>query len=146
MTQESVKTMPRGEPPQPTEAQVKGAAIKSFLIEILREAFSVLPGYLEDGAYVDEVGHSSPQRRAGIVIAKEEVEGSSTGYFSRIHELVVLNHEGIFRIRYVQKNASQPIVPSGMKDIPLEEYPNYKQRALEAIWSTPHFPKPQVNP
>ncbi len=144
MTQETRTIPQQKDPPPPTEAQIKGAATKSSLIEALGEAFSNLPGILEDGSYVENVGHSSPLKKDGVLIAKEEIDNSE--YFLGIHELVILNREGIFRIRYVQKNASQPVVPTSMKEIDMEEYTKYRDRALEAIWHAPHGPQPQLNP
>ncbi len=146
MTQETQTVPGQQDPTEPTEAQIEGAAVKSFLLETLQDAFSALPEYLEDGTYVYNVGHSSPHKREGIVVAKEDIDNENTPYSSKTYQLTVLTREGIFKIRYFQETAYHPIVILGTREIPLEEYPNYKQTALDAIWSAPLTPKPPLNP
>lgn len=145
MTQETRTITRQGETPQPTEAQIQGALVKTSLIKALEEAFpATLPGFLETGSYVHEVGHSSPQRREGIVIARDDIDDAP--YMSSAYDLVVLDHGGIFKVRYVQRATFDPITITGTKEISLEEYPAYKERALAAIWEAPHFPQPPLNP
>lgn len=145
MTQETQTVPGQIEPPEPTEAQLAGAAAKSFLLETLGEAFSTLPEILEDGTYVYNVGHSGPYNiTRGIFIAKDDIDDAP--YMSNVYDLVVLDRGGIFKIRYVQKAVFDPFTITGTKEVSLEEYPSYKERALAAIWEAPHFPQPPLNP